>query len=88
MFQAFDQKKTWLPVAPCAPQFRVTSGCAGNREVRFATLSDERTLAGRQVGAPGAEHELLAALVDVRLRAADRPRVPMPAGRVPLTLST
>ena len=87
MFQAFDQNQTRFVVAPWAPQLRVTGGDTGDGEGRRVDVLGGEDVAGRHVAAPRAEHELLAALEDVRLRAADRPRR-APAGRVPFTLST
>ena len=88
MFQAFVQNQTRFVVAPCAPQFSVSSAAPGT-EVRLGVdVVVREHVAARQVEAPRAEDDLLAALEDVGLRAADQPRRTPLAGRVPLTLST
>ena len=89
MFQAFVQNQTRFVVAPWAPQFSVIGvATPGIVKWRVSTFSVERTSPVVMSTPHVRSDELLAALEDVRLRAADRPRCGAPAGRVPLTLST
>ena len=73
MFQAPVQKKTWLPAVPWAPQFIFTSGWPAIDQCASLTLSDERTAPVDSSEPQERSDELLTALVDVRLRAPDRP---------------